>query len=111
VTGKCSSSQCTDLKQDGNETGVDCGGGSCPMCANGLGCKIDTDCTSNACDANTLTCIANQCADHRQDGVETDIDCGGANICPRCLTGEKCKVNGDCLAGHTCSGSPVPTCS
>jgi hypothetical protein len=91
----CVADQCSDHRKDGTETDIDCGG-SCPAkCALGQGCKGDADCTSNACDAQSLTCIANQCADHRQDGAETDIDCGGG-VCPQCGGGKGCKSGSDC---------------
>ena len=64
---KCVAIQCADHRQDGNETDVDCGGNSCPACATSKKCLGDNDCTSNACDATSTTCVANQCADHRLD--------------------------------------------
>lgn len=109
VTLTCVSSQCFDHRRDGVETDVDCGGGVCPICATGSKCTIDSDCATNACDATSLTCVSNQCADHRVDGTETDVDCGGTNACSRCLVGQKCLVNSDCQAGHTC-GIGTRTC-
>jgi hypothetical protein len=97
VSLTCVANQCADHRQDGNETGIDCGGGTCPACPLGLGCNVDTDCTSNACDALSLTCVANQCADHRQDGNETDVDCGGGTCSP-CSSGQHCVVAGDCTS-------------
>jgi hypothetical protein len=37
------------MVQDGNETDVDCGGGTCPACAIGKHCKVDGDCASGGC--------------------------------------------------------------
>ena len=103
----CVSDQCSDHRQDGLETDVDCGGGICSACVNGLKCNIDSDCLSNACDAISNLCVSNQCIDHRKDGVETDVDCGGANTCARCAVGKSCISNSDCQLGHTCStGAP-----
>jgi hypothetical protein len=99
----CVSDQCADHRTDGNETAVDCGGGTCPACANGLACAADTDCASNACDGISLVCVSDQCADHRTDGNETDVDCGGTDACNRCLVGQKCVVSTDCQATHTCA--------
>jgi hypothetical protein len=48
--------QCKDFHQDGTETDVDCGGGTCPKCASGKHCTVDTDCASAACTAATHTC-------------------------------------------------------
>jgi hypothetical protein len=63
----------------------------------------NTDCSSNACDGSFFTCVANQCSDHKRDGVETDVDCGGSNSCARCNVGLACLVNSDCNPGHTCN--------
>jgi hypothetical protein len=100
----CVASQCTDGHKDGMETDVDCGGGTCPACALGHTCLVDTDCATNACDANTNICVANQCADHRQDGMETDVDCGGG-VCLVCAAGQKCLVNADCASNNCISAT------
>jgi hypothetical protein len=102
VTKTCAPNQCLDHRQDGIETDVDCGGGVCPACAPGKKCLLDGDCINNACDAITLTCVANQCSDHRQDGTETDVDCGGG-VCPSCAIGQHCATNLDCAPGHICN--------
>ena len=39
---------CTDGKQNGNETDVDCGGG-CGKCSDGKKCSLGTDCQSGNC--------------------------------------------------------------
>lgn len=103
VSLTCVANQCSDHRQDGLETAIDCGGGICSACGLGLSCNADADCASNACDGISNTCVASQCSDHRKDGVETDVDCGGADSCSRCSVGQKCLVNGDCAVGHTCN--------
>ena len=100
LTALCAASQCADHQRDGNETDVDCGGGFCTPCSLGMGCRIDYDCTSQACDALPLTCVADRCFDHRLDGVETDVDCGGSVCAARCATGKSCLVSSDCMSGH-----------
>jgi hypothetical protein len=47
--GICAAPTCTDGVKNGTETGVDCGGGSCPTCATGQTCLSNSDCTSNVC--------------------------------------------------------------
>ena len=56
-------STCTDGIQNGNETGVDCGGSDCPVCPS--------------------------CTDGIQNGSETGVDCGGPDCaaCPTCTDG------------------------
>ncbi|MGA9805455.1 MAG: Ig-like domain repeat protein [Terriglobales bacterium] len=104
ITSKCDANQCQDNRKDGNETDIDCGGGTCSACAVGLGCQLDRDCASNACDGISFTCDANQCADNRQDGAETDVDCGGGT-CSACALGKKCLVNSDCASNDCDAGS------
>lgn len=53
----CGLPTCDDAFQNGNETGVDCGGPDCPACPT--------------------------CSDGIQNGNEVGIDCGGTN-CPSC---------------------------
>jgi Cys-rich repeat protein len=85
ATRRCVTASCTD---------VDCGG-VCPPCANGKKCLSNADCLSAACDAASLTCVASECTDHRQDGLETDADCGGG-ICVPCALGKSCLLSSDC---------------
>lgn len=62
-SGGCGSGNpptCTDGIQNGNETGVDCGGPDCPACP-----------------------PAPTCTDGVQNGSETGVDCGGPD-CPAC---------------------------
>jgi len=77
-------------------------GAACPPCALGRKCSLDGDCQSNACDAVTRSCVADQCADHRQDGFETDADCGGPS-CPTCVMGKMCLADSDCTV-PACDG-------
>ena len=88
ATTTCIASQCVDHRQDGDETDADCGGGTCGGCAAGQSCLRDEDCASQACDVQSLECINNQCTDHRLDGTETDVDCGGG-ACRPCAVGRQ----------------------
>jgi hypothetical protein len=104
----CVYNHCYDRVKDVGETAVDCGGNLCSACADGLGCLGNSDCLYMACDAISLVCVANQCADHHQDGTESDVDCGGIN-CNPCPTGGHCNDSFDCASGHTCSASHACT--
>jgi hypothetical protein len=103
---------CADGMQNGDETDVDCGG-SCPDdCDDGEGCEDDDDCVSMNCDEKTGTCMPDQCSDGRQNGDETDVDCGGS--CPMgCDDGEGCLVDDDCISMNCnpgqmiCQGQPA----
>ncbi len=76
----------------------------CPAGPVGAACQQDTDCGSNACDGVSHTCLTfAQCGDHRQDGQESDVDCGG-QVCGACYTGMRCASSFDCQAGHPCVG-------
>jgi hypothetical protein len=107
TSSSCAQTQCVDHRQDGLETGVDCGGGICPACAVGQGCSVDSDCTTAACDLVSFVCVQDPCADHRQDGTETGDDCGGSVCVPRCQPGQGCNSNYDCVPGHFCNSSKV----
>src|SRR5215218_9302717 len=49
---------CQDGVQSGSETGVDCGGGTCPRCGAGQGCNSRNDCATGLC----VTSVCQQCA-------------------------------------------------
>ncbi|TRX61373.1 T9SS type A sorting domain-containing protein [Fulvivirga sp. M361] len=66
---------CNDGIQNGNETGIDCGG------------------PCEACDSNGSTC-----SDGVQNGDETGIDCGGS--CTPCDTGTPGDCQGSCPDSH-----------
>lgn len=70
----------------------------CPEGPRGAPCMRDSDCASNACDAMSRTCASSHCTDHKVDGDETDVDCGG-NTCGACPTGEGCNFDTDCQSG------------
>jgi hypothetical protein len=103
ASATCIQNQCLDHVQDGNETDLDCGGGICGGCELGQACLLDQDCRSQACDTLSHQCVSDQCADHRTDGAESGVDCGGG-LCPSCAVGQACKNNLDCQAGHVCLG-------
>ena len=114
---------CTDGVQNGDETGVDCGGScpnSCtptPTCTDGVqnGDETGVDCGGSCPNSCTPTPT---CTDGIQNGDETGVDCGGScpNSCtptPTCTDGVQ---NGD-ETGVDCGGScpnsctPTPTCT
>ncbi len=87
---------CTDGARNGAETGVDCGGSTCPRCGTGGGCAGPADCTSGVCTA--AICAAPTCLDGVKNGAETAADCGGGT-CPRCADGLACQAPADCQSG------------
>jgi len=74
---------CSDGIQNGDETGIDCGGSSCPACPT--------------------------CNDGIQNGDETGVDCGGSS-CPACPTCNDGIQNGN-ETGVDCGGSSCPPCN
>jgi len=81
---------CDDGVQNGDETGIDCGGDclACPTCSDGIqnGDETGIDCGGTICD------ICETCDDGIQNGTETGIDCGGE--CAVCITSvEEDKAN------------------
>lgn len=85
--GKCVSGNnnnratCTDGKKNGRETDIDCGGPTCPPCADSKTCKKGTDCSSRVCSVGH--CRGPSCDDGVMNGGETGVDCGGP--CSPCL--------------------------
>jgi hypothetical protein len=50
----------------------------------------------------------NQCQDGKQNGSESDIDCGGGK-CPRCAVGKICNSRADCISA-LCTGGACQSC-
>jgi len=109
--GQCG---CADGTQNGMETDIDCGGGVCGHCDQGDGCKVDTDCGTNACadgvccdfacDAPCVACnidgSVGTCAG--LDPGDPDPACGGTQTCFGPATCS-CNDDGDC-------GDPAQAC-
>ncbi|RMF02493.1 MAG: T9SS C-terminal target domain-containing protein [Bacteroidetes bacterium] len=98
---------CSDGIQNGNETGVDCGGPDCAPCAtcnDGVqnGNETGVDCGGPDC----APCAS--CNDGVQNGNETGVDCGGPD-CGPCVTCNDGIQNGD-ETGVDCGGSSCPAC-
>lgn len=107
---------CNDGIQNGNETGVDCGG-SCedcppvPTCDDGIqnGSETGVDCGGSCAACPT-------CNDGVKNGNETGVDCGGS--CTPCAVTPTCNdgiQNGN-ETGVDCGGNcapceAVPTCN
>jgi hypothetical protein len=119
-SGSCINHVCTSTPamclnniKDGNESDIDCGGGTCPACSNGKTCNIPTDCQSGVCASGKCTSPPAMCLDNVKDGNETDIDCGGGT-CPPCIDGKQCSVRADCQSGVCGAGNrcttPPPQC-
>lgn len=66
----CAAPTCMDTFSNGDETGVDCGGPTCPACEINQGCLVDGDCLSGGC-------IAGQCAAINGCLLETAQDMTG----------------------------------
>ncbi len=101
---------CTDGIKNGQETGIDCGGPTCPACptcTDGIknGQETGIDCGGPTCPPCTSTAT---CTDGIKNGQETGIDCGGPTCpaCPTCTDGIK---NGQ-ETGIDCGGPTCPAC-
>ena len=100
----CQIPSCMDGAKNGNETGQDCGGGTCGACPVGQGCTGNSDCLSGFCNGASV-CATPNCMDGAKNGAETDVDCGGPT-CPDCADNKVCLGASDCLGGF-CLGPPV----
>jgi hypothetical protein len=111
--GSCNTSgpSCTDGIQNGNETGIDCGG-SCtpcavqPTCTDGIqnGNETGIDCGGSC----TPCAVQPTCTDGIQNGNETGVDCGGS--CTPCAVQPTCTdgIKNGTETGVDCGGSCTP---
>ncbi len=85
----CQAPGCADGVKNGNETDIDCGGGTCATCDDGDACAVPGDCDSGVCNGSS------QCA---------PVTCGDGLV----SVGEVCDTNGtpgfgdDNLNSQTC---------
>jgi hypothetical protein len=98
--GVCSIVSCFDQAKNGNETDVDCGGGSCSPCVNDKACVNNADCASGSCNFG-MCGEPDPCADGVLTGTESDIDCGGS-CSNKCGDGKNCQSSDDCIIGLMC---------
>ena len=103
-------SRCDDGVQNGDETGVDCGG-SCPLCPGT--CNVDADCGVGGYCWQGLCA---RCDDGIKNGNEHDVDCSLFNDGGRCSLcyGGYCMQDADCASGAcelgACCKEPCPLC-
>ncbi|MCB9276985.1 MAG: T9SS type A sorting domain-containing protein [Lewinellaceae bacterium] len=99
---------CTDGIQNGNETGVDCGGPDCPACPTCFDGIQNGNETGVDCGGNCPACPT--CFDGIQNGNETGVDCGGS--CAPCQTPPTCSdgIQNGLETGVDCGGPDCPAC-
>jgi hypothetical protein len=94
--GTCGDPSCTDRVRNGSETDVDCGG-SCPSCADGDTCSIDSDCVSGRCAASVcappLLAVGATCTSPDQCASGTCRAFGASSVCSEACT-TTCSVGG-----------------
>jgi hypothetical protein len=110
IKGHCQAPSCSDNLQNGDETGIDCGGACVDQsftCDDGTGCGANSDCTSSFCSDQVCT---DHCLSKKKESDETDVDCGGKQCTP-CADTKHCKVGDDCQSRICSGGSCVaPSC-
>lgn len=108
--GTCTAEHCMDGIQDADETDVDCGGSCGATCRASPPekCSQDKDCVTDVCDAISKVCLAATCSDGHKNGVETDVDCGGAECFAE---GKTCAPEMQCVVDSDCTGNMMPTCN
>src|SRR5207237_2709433 len=99
---------CNDAIKNGAETGVDCGGGSCPPCANGQPCNVNVDCQSSLCQFGVCqpggcppgtTLCAGTCVNLQSNA----LNCGACGT--GCANNQTC-INGTCVL--QCAPPTIP---
>lgn len=104
----CQAASCSDGVANGTEPVVDCGNAQCGLCAVGHPCTASAQCQTGSCGAGGLCEVPLVCGDGQQNGLEGDVDCGGAEAaCPRCEDGQTCRVDGDCASDNCSQGACV----
>jgi hypothetical protein len=107
---------CDDGERNGDEEGVDCGGGCERNCAAATSCDDGQQSAGEEgvdCGGSCPPCPAPlpSCSDGAQNGDESALDCGGAD-CPRCAEGESCRTGGDCASGVCVEAAcAAPSCT
>jgi hypothetical protein len=115
VASVCAAPSCTDMIKNGVETDKDCGGATCPRCASGGMCLVNSDCSSPLyCNATTHVCTTPTCTDGLKNGSESDVDCGATCSPMTCPNGKMCVANSDCSSANCasllCSALGCQTC-
>jgi hypothetical protein len=95
--------QCADGTKNGSETDVDCGGGTCPLCAVGKTCASRNDCASGLCAGTCQQCVnAGDC------GTDTN---GNMCACRDHESGQRfCTKNGPGDVRLLPAGTPCTAC-
>jgi len=105
---------CTDAEINGDETDMNCGGGTCPACPIGYDCLVGADCLSGVCENKVCRNENFECVGDR------DCDDKGRVICPDGSVKYKpywCGADGMCrvavvseeqLCGNGGGGEPEP---
>ena len=110
----CQAPSCVDTEKNQDESDVDCGGNTCPACADSKLCNTGTDCASGVCGVSNIclnppcTCQPISCSDTVSNGQETGVDCGGP-ICPSCDPGQGCDSGQDCTS-EVCNNTGPTDC-
>ncbi|KAH9257964.1 hypothetical protein BASA81_003983 [Batrachochytrium salamandrivorans] len=103
---RCLPASCVNRRQDGEETGVDCGGPDCLPCQKlGSGCLSNRDVDS----ALDLVChqgvvVPKHCQDGQTNVDETDVDCGGQLCVAKCQPSQDCLADSDCESNDCYEG-------
>lgn len=97
--GTCVPAHCLNEDTDADETGLNCGGPTCPPCTKDEGCAVSEDCMSGYCDTTLAPPTCQPC-----DGVN---DCPSMQFCnddsvcqPVLGNGSLCRVDTDCASNH-----------
>ena len=87
---ECVAPTCADGILNGEETDEDCGGPTCPACAQGDRCELPSDCEDGVCEDGV--CAAAACGDGVINGAEAcdDGNTTGGDGCSAACVAEAC---------------------
>ncbi|MBW2457935.1 MAG: hypothetical protein JRI68_25745 [Deltaproteobacteria bacterium] len=105
ILNECVPASCDDNIVSGDETGIDCGGGTCPDCPNGEGCDDADDCVSGFCDTDqgptgggVPAGLCDACTGHADCAGMTDTWCDNGVCTAKNAVGVTCVDNEECLS-------------
>jgi hypothetical protein len=82
-------------------TACEAGTKICSLTQSCVVCTVSTGCPSGLTCYNEAECVS--CIDGKQNGDESDVDCGGS-MCGACVDGKACGADNDCASAKCESG-------
>ncbi|MSP25398.1 MAG: hypothetical protein EXR75_09585 [Myxococcales bacterium] len=96
----CEAPGCGDIKENANETDVDCGGPDCSPCAPGQGCVVPVDCLSQLCVEKDKKWHCAACTMHSDCGMDRYCTLSDGICHPKKDLWQGCADDAECKSGN-----------